>query len=188
MPVRRALAAALLTVALVPAAVAAAATEHPTRPGWSWPLAPAPAVAARFEAPPGPYAAGHRGVDLRAAVGQQVRAPGPGVVVFAGPVAGRGVLSIQHAGGLRTTYEPVFALVAAGQVVEPGEPVATVTAGPGHCLPGTCLHWGARRGETYLDPLLLVDGARAVRLLPVWGSPAPAAVVTADRGPLLARQ
>ena len=35
-----------------------------------------------------------------------------------------------------------------------GEPIGRVAAG-GHCA-GRCLHWGLRRGETYLDPLLLI--------------------------------
>ncbi len=36
----------------------------------------------------------------------------------------------------------------------------------GHCS-STCLHWGLKRGDTYLDPLLLVGGGESVlRLLP----------------------
>ncbi|MGH2179960.1 hypothetical protein, partial [Enterococcus faecalis] len=45
----------------VPAAVPA--------PLWGWPLAGVPAVTRRFDAPPTPYAAGHRGVDLLGAEG-----------------------------------------------------------------------------------------------------------------------
>src|SRR5215212_6863897 len=55
---------------------------------------PAPAV------PPSPYAAGHRGVDLSGALRAPVLAAGNGIVVFAGMVAGRPVVSIDHAGGL----------------------------------------------------------------------------------------
>lgn len=36
-----------------------------------------------------------------------------------------------------------------------------------HCFPSACLHWGWRRGDTYLDPLGLVSDTR-VRLLPLW--------------------
>lgn len=136
-------------------------------PAWSWPLEPRPPVLAPFAAPPGRYAAGHRGVDLAAAVGQPVRAVGAGVVAFAGQVAGRGVVSVDHPGGLRTTYEPVAATVRAGTRVGRGTVLGTVTAAPGHCLPGTCLHWGLRRGEAYLDPMGLVTGWAGVRLLPV---------------------
>lgn len=164
---------------------------------WRWPLAPRPAVVAGFDAPAGPYAPGHRGVDLAAGVGQPVLAAGAGVVAFAGPVAGRGVVTVAHAGGRRTTYEPVAADVAVGAGIAAGERIGSVTAAAGHCLPGTCLHWGLRVGETYVDPLTLLRSPR-VRLLPVWAplagtwwppahdvSPGPAAA-PADRGPLLA--
>ncbi|MGH8893530.1 MAG: peptidoglycan DD-metalloendopeptidase family protein, partial [Actinomycetes bacterium] len=95
------------------------------------------------------------------------RSAGTGVVAFAGPVAGRGVVTVLHPDGRRTTYEPVAASVAAGDPVTEGAVVGTVAAAPGHCLPGTCLHWGLRSGETYIDPLSLV-GATQVRLLPFW--------------------
>ena len=150
-----------------------------------------------FDAPSGPYAPGHRGVDLAAGAGQPVFSARPGRVVFAGPVAGRPVVSVDHAQGLRTTYEPVVASVARGELVTVGQPLGTVSATAGHCVPATCLHWGLRRGETYLDPLMLL-GSTDVRLLPVWrvGPPpgAPQGGIEAlrrrperpDRGPLLA--
>lgn len=166
--------------------------------GWVWPLDPQPRVVAGFDAPTGPYAAGHRGADLAAEVGEPVRSAGRGVVAFAGPVAGRGVVSVDHADGRRTTYEPVSPVVAAGDPVREGQVLGTLSAAPGHCLPATCLHWGLRVGETYLDPLALV-GAVTVRLLPVWGvdptgGPDPWAplvghwpAMAPDRGPLMAR-
>ena len=52
------------------------------------------------------------------------RAAREGTVVFAGQVAGRGVVSVQHPDGLRTTYEPVQPGVAAGARVGRGEPSA----------------------------------------------------------------
>ncbi len=125
---------------------------------------PAPLVVARWwDPPPTPYAAGHRGVDLAAPVGAQVRAVGPGRVHFAGPVAGRGVLSLTLPGGLRTTYEPVRPLVAEGEEVAAGQVVAVLTAGA-HC-PEPCLHWGLLAGETYLNPLTLLPRPTP-RLLP----------------------
>lgn len=176
--------------------------EGPAGARWLWPLDPPPRVVRPFEAPPGPYAAGHRGVDLAATPGQAVRAPAGGVVAFAGWVAGREVLSIDHAGGLRTTYEPVRATLTVGSEIRPGEVAGVVTASAGHCLPGTCLHWGLRRGWDYLDPLRMVATGRSVRLLPLRRDDAPATagplpqlaaapslgVKTAgrDRGPLLA--
>ncbi len=117
-----------------------------------WPLAGSPEVVRGFAAPEHEYGPGHRGVDLAARPGEPVRAAVAGTVAFAGTVAGRGVVSVDH-GAVRTTYEPVAARVRAGQRVELGETIGRVAAG-GHCE--ACLHWGLRRGETYLDPLLLI--------------------------------
>jgi murein DD-endopeptidase MepM/ murein hydrolase activator NlpD len=94
-----------------------------------------------------------------------VLAAGDGVVVFAGRVAGRPVVSVDHAGGLRTTYEPVDAVVGAGQPVARGSPIGTLAAGHAGCPVAACLHWGLRRGETYFDPLALLRRPQ-VRLLP----------------------
>ncbi|KJY38209.1 M23 family metallopeptidase [Streptomyces katrae] len=126
---------------------------------------PAPLSVARWwDPPPTPYAAGHRGVDLSAPAGAEVRAVGPGRVHYAGPVAGRGVLSLTLPGGLRTTYEPVRALVAEGEAVTAGQVVAVLTEGS-HC-PGPCLHWGLLAGEdAYRNPLTLLPGPTP-RLLP----------------------
>ncbi|MFJ3879712.1 M23 family metallopeptidase [Streptomyces sp. NPDC090077] len=138
---------------------------------------PAPLSVARWwDPPPTPYAAGHRGVDLSAPAGAEVRAVGPGRVHFAGRVAGRGVLSLTLPGGLRTTYEPVRPLVAQGEAVAAGQVVAVLTEGS-HC-PGPCLHWGLLAGEdAYLNPLALLP-APTPRLLPGAsraGAPGPGA-------------
>ncbi len=125
-------------------------------------------VVTRFQPPAGPFAPGHRGVDLASQVGFLVLAAGPGVVTFAGVVAGRGVVSVEHPGGLRTTYEPVLTIVRRGDRVVAGHALGTLEAVASHCAPAACLHWGLRRGETYLDPLTLVGGRVHVRLLPVW--------------------
>ncbi|MCU1538432.1 MAG: Peptidase [Humibacillus sp.] len=132
---------------------------------WSWPLQPEPRVVRGFDPPDRPWLAGHRGVDLAAAVGQTVHSPAPGTVTYAGRLAGRGVLVVTHAGGLRSTFEPVAATSAVGTSVAESAPVGTVSAEPGHCAPATCLHWGVLRGRTYLDPLTFV-GRGPVILLP----------------------
>jgi murein DD-endopeptidase MepM/ murein hydrolase activator NlpD len=160
----------LLVAVLVPALLApvpAVAEPSPVVPAaaWAWPLPGTPAVTRDFEPPAGPYGPGHRGVDLAAAPGAAVLAAGDGVVAFAGMVAGRPVVSIDHPGGLRTTYEPVDPSVAAGQAVARGSPIGTLLAGHPGCSAAACLHWGVRRGETYLDPLALLRAVR-VRLLP----------------------
>ena len=136
----------------------------PAAARWGWPLSPTPRVL-RGHDEVGRYAAGHRGVDLAAAVGQPVLAVSTGSVTFAGPVAGRGVVVVAHADGTRTTYEPVVAAVAAGQVVQRSGVLGTVAAAPRHCVL-TCLHLGLRRGEDYLDPLARLRGSAPV-LLPL---------------------
>ena len=123
-------------------------------------------VGRRFEPPPQPWLAGHRGVDLVGGPGAAVRSVLPGTVVFAGSVAGRPVVSVDHR-GLRVTYEPVLAAVAAGDAVVAGQPLGSLAPGHAGCPSLACLHLGLRVGRsTYLDPLLLLGG-REVRLLPL---------------------
>lgn len=127
---------------------------------------PGAQVVRRFDPPPEPWLAGHRGVDLAAPVDAVVRAAGAGVVMFSGQVAGRGVVSVAHPGGLRTTYEPVLSERRVGDVVAAGAEIGRLTAGHAGCPVAACLHWGLRRGPDYLDPLSLL-GLGRVRLLPV---------------------
>ena len=115
-----------------------------------------------FEPPAQRWSPGHRGVDLAAAPADAVLAPTGGVVVFAGWVVDRPVLSITAPDGLRTTLEPVVASVPVGTAVSAGQVVGAVAGSPLHCGGGSCLHWGVRAGrDRYLDPLLLLAGARA---------------------------
>jgi len=152
--------------AAAPAAVAGQPGVDPVAgAGPQWPLAGPPTVTRAFDPPPRPWLPGHRGVDLAGAPGAEVRAAAGGLVFFAGSVAGRGVVSIAHPGGLRTTYQPVIPSVAAGDLVAAGDPVGRLAAGHAGCPVPACLHWGLRRGESYLDPLGLLGLAR-VRLLP----------------------
>lgn len=159
--------AASLVLAAGPAASAQdapAATAVPTGL-FGWPLAGPPPVTRPFDPSVTRYGPGHRGADLGSGPGVAVLAAGAGVVVFAGMVAGRPVVSVDHPGGLRTTYEPVVPLVAAGQPVVRGSPLGTLAAGHEGCPVSACLHWGLRRGVVYLDPLALLRPPR-VRLLP----------------------
>jgi murein DD-endopeptidase MepM/ murein hydrolase activator NlpD len=114
---------------------------------------------------PAPYAAGHRGVDLAASVGQTVVSAGAGQITTAGPVAGRGVVVVDH-GAVRTSYLPVVALVRVGDVVAAGQPLGQVAA-QAHCPAVTCLHWGARVGDRYVDPRSLLASSGPVVLLPL---------------------
>lgn len=122
------------------------------------------------------YAAGHRGVDLEADVGEQVRSAARGLVRFTGRVAGIPVVSIDHGSGWRTTYQPVAALVHEGQVVEAGDVIGTVSAG--HCQLQTCLHWGLTDGTDYADPLAFLR-ARRLRLVPKGTRPNPPPLIGA---------
>lgn len=131
-----------------------------------WPLDPRPEVTRGFDKPANPYGPGHRGVDLGASPGEPVLSAGPGVVAFSGAVAGRGVVSIDHPSGLRTTYEPLTPSVGAGDAVRTGTVIGHVSAGHPGCPRAACLHWGLRDGDEYLDPRSLL-GAVTVRLLPV---------------------
>ena len=146
-----------------------AAVAARDRARWRWPIRPRPPVLRPFRAPPSPYAAGHRGLDLAAADGVLVLAVEGGTVTHAGVVAGRGTVSVAHAGGLSSTYEPVDPVVAAGAVVSVGDVLGTVRARDGpapHCGARACLHLGARRAASYLDPRPLLAGGR-IALLPL---------------------
>jgi murein DD-endopeptidase MepM/ murein hydrolase activator NlpD len=134
---------------------------------FGWPVAP-PQVVRRFDPPAQPWLAGHRGVDLAASPAAPVRSAGAGTVVFAGVIAGRGVVSVAHPGGLRSTYEPVTSTLQVGDTVARGQILGTLAAGHPGCPVAACLHWGLRRGTDYLDPLALL-GLGPVRLLPMDG-------------------
>lgn len=144
------------------------ATADEVVPAGTWPLVPQPEVVATFDPPESPWGAGHRGVDLLGGLGQPVRAALPGRVSFAALLAGRGVVVVDH-GPTRTTYEPVLPSVRVGDRVSAGQVLGRLGTSASHCLPRLCLHWGWRRGKTYLDPLALVGGG-PVRLLPLWAS------------------
>jgi murein DD-endopeptidase MepM/ murein hydrolase activator NlpD len=136
---------------------------------WSWPVAPHEVVRA-FDPPETPYGAGHRGIDIAAPAGSAVLSPDDGVVRFAGPVAGRPVVSVDHAGGLVSSFEPVEPSVVAGELVTRGQRIGVLLAGHagGSRLHVGVLHLGARLRGAYVDPLPLLGVARPV-LLPMDG-------------------
>lgn len=104
-----------------------------------------------FDAPPTPYGTGHRGVDLGAAPGTRVRSALGGTVTFAGTVARRGWVTVDHGGGLDTTYGPVAPRsVRAGERVRAGQVLGLLGPGQDH------LDWGARLHGDYIDPLTLL--------------------------------
>ena len=136
-------------------------------PLWSRPVAGA--VTRPFREPPGPYGAGHRGVDFVAASGTEVRASGDGTVSFAGDVAGSLHVVVTHDGGLRTSYSFLSSVaVRAGQRVTRGQVLGQAGGSGDEHGPGV-VHFGLRIGERYVDPMVLFrprDLTALVRLVP----------------------
>jgi murein DD-endopeptidase MepM/ murein hydrolase activator NlpD len=163
---------------LVPAAEAPQPAEAPQRAEvpqraeasesleqWLWPV-PAPIrIVSPFRAPPTPYAPGHRGIDVAVEQGAVIVAPAAGIVSFAGRVVDRGVVAIDHGGGVVSAIEPVDALVAAGTAVAAGDPIGTAASG-GHCA-AECAHFGVRIDGEYVSPFLFLGGLQRAVLLPM---------------------
>jgi murein DD-endopeptidase MepM/ murein hydrolase activator NlpD len=118
-----------------------------------------------FDPPTQPYGSGHRGIDIAAQPGTPVRAAEDGVVAFAGPIGGSLFVSIDHPDGIRTTYSWLSTVaVHRGDAVTRGAIVGTT--GPGH--PGvepSHLHFGARLGEEYIDPMIFLEPRSLVGLI-----------------------
>jgi murein DD-endopeptidase MepM/ murein hydrolase activator NlpD len=130
---------------------------------YAWPVRGP--VLRSFEPPETAFGAGHRGIDIGASMGTPVVAAHDGVVAFAGAVAGSRYVSIDHPDGVRTTYSWLGAIeVRRGDRVDRGEVIAS--SGAGH--PGVDpahLHLGARIGDRYIDPMLLLDRGSLVGLV-----------------------
>lgn len=133
---------------------------------WSWPV-DSRQVARGFDAPDAPWAAGHRGIDIRVQPDAVIVAPANGTVRFAGHVVDRGVLSLDHGDAVLSSFEPVIALVAEGDTVAAGQPIAVLDGQHTGC--GICLHFGVRIDGEYVDPLTMLQLERPV-LLPLSGS------------------
>ena len=133
---------------------------------WEWPVGPPHHVTRPFEAPPTPYAAGHRGIDLSAQSGDPVYAQADGVVSFVGVVVDRPVLSLKHDGDLISSFEPVAVVVAEGEHVVAGQLVGLISIG-GHCS-ARCIHFGVRLHGQYVSPLLYLVGIPRAVLLPLY--------------------
>jgi len=104
-----------------------------------------------FRPPASPYGPGNRGIEYATEPGEAVVAPADGLITFAGPVAGTLHVVVLHADGIRTSLS-----FLAGVQVTRGQQV-----GRGHKIgwAGSTVHFGARRGEVYLDPASLLSGA-----------------------------
>ena len=167
-----------------PAAVPAAVPQPSVRPP---PAAPDPppvpplwmpvagAVVRGFDTRAGPFGPGHRGIDIAASVGELVRSPTAGRVVFAGRVAGTNWVSLLVAPGVLVTLGPLLDPATTADRVRLRTPVGRV--GPGHPPPpvgragsgreGATLHLSVRVDGVYVDPFAyLVDRPRP-RLAPL---------------------
>jgi len=142
----------------------ASTVSAPAAPGWIWPVAGPRVVERPFLAPPTPYGAGHRGVDLAATgISVEVRAVTSGIVHFAGVVVDRPVITVRT-GQVLATVEPVTPLVAIGDAVIAGQVIGVLE--PGHCV-RPCVHLGVRVAGEYVSPLLYLGGLQRAVLLPL---------------------
>jgi len=154
----------LLTTSVVGLAVSPAVAAGT----WSWPVE-GPVIRG-FDPPDSPYGSGHRGIDIAAPAGSVAVAPADGTVAFAGQVGGRLFLTIDHGGGVESTFSWVASLeVRRGDVVRPGQPVARTGGGhTGDTIPN--LHFGVRLDDAYVDPLVYlasIDVSALIRLAPL---------------------
>lgn len=142
----------LLLVMVLALALAAASPAGASRPAPSSAAVRPVAgeVAETIDLPDVVWGPGNRGAKLVARPGEPVRAALAGTVRFAGQVAGEGWVSVDHGGGLDTTYGPVETAVPAGRRVRAGAVIARVPEEADR------LHWGARVDGEYVDPLTLL--------------------------------
>lgn len=121
------------------------------------------AVIEGFGATSQPYGPGNRGLDYGVRAGSTVRSVGPGRVVFAGWVAGRRFVTVQHPDGLRSSYSYLSRIdVRVGQSVRMSTPLG---------LTSEEFQLGFRRGAIYIDPAPLLGRVirRRIRLVPPAG-------------------
>jgi murein DD-endopeptidase MepM/ murein hydrolase activator NlpD len=141
----------------------AATAERPTplprlagdAPRFRWPL-PGRIVSGFGAKPGGRF---NDGVNLKANLGEPVRAAGDGVVAYAGDaIAGFGnLVLIKHAGDWVSAYAHNEALlVQRGARVKAGEVIAR--AGQSGAVSEPQLHFELRRGRTPVDPAAVIGG------------------------------
>jgi murein DD-endopeptidase MepM/ murein hydrolase activator NlpD len=146
-----------------PGVAAPASPPVPATGTYAWPV-DGPVIRG-FDPPQGPYGTGHRGIDIGVEPGTPVRAAEDGVVAFAGPIGGSLFVSVDHADGVRTTYSWLSSVgVHRGGHVARGAILGSTGLGhPGVEPPH--LHFGARLGDTYIDPMTLLEPRSVVGLI-----------------------
>jgi hypothetical protein len=163
---------ALCTMIPILALLTALSMAIPTA-SWEFPIrgADMSSISKGFDPPQHIGAHGHRGVDFYAPPGTAVYAVGNGVIKFAGNIAGKPTVSLDHGWHprlanqpIRSTYEPVHSILPKGTAVSAGQLLGFTTRGNSHCE-RVCLHFGLKVGDgSYLSPLVL--WSRSTSLLP----------------------
>lgn len=156
-------------LALVLVCVPAPARAQEARP--LTPLAPPVdhSLGRAFEPPATEWGPGHRGIDYGVVPGVKVRAAGAGRVTFAGSVAGGLYVTIDHGGGLETTYSILSEIfVTEGETVDQSRFVGL--SGHSHRGQWAGLHFGVKLDDAYVDPLDYLgpmDVTGAIHLAPL---------------------
>ncbi len=169
--------------------VLATAPVHAGRPaahaggGWTWPVTGA--VIRSFDPPDDPFGSGHRGIDVAAPAGTEVRAVDAGTVTFAGSIGGERFVTVDHGGGLVGSYSWLSEIrVARGDVVTRGHVIALSGAGHPGSTDAPHLHLGARLDGAYVDPMLYLSPLSVsglIRLAPLEASTTAPAVAAPAR-------
>ena len=113
-----------------------------------------------FRSPDSPYGPGNRGIEYDTEPGDVVRAAAFGTVKFAGAVAGTLHVTVDHGGGLLSSYSYLSRIsVRVGANVARGAVIA---------IAGERLHFGVRLDGAYTDPDTFIGVRRVrVRLVPL---------------------
>jgi hypothetical protein len=147
-------------------AVSASLVASPAAHAWTWPVEGP--VLRSFSLGDNPYAGGqHRGIDVGAAVGTEVRAPAAGTVSFVGSVPNGGrALTIQTEDGYAVTLLQLAAVdVMRGVIITEGAYVGRVGESEDAVTREPHVHLGIRVAadrDGYVDPLTLLPPREAV--------------------------
>jgi hypothetical protein len=130
-----------------------------------------PKLVRSYLQPTSDYSAGHRGVDYRVSLGEEVLAPADGTVWFSGKVVNREMITIKTTDGRALLeVEPVCDAPAAGTSVLVGQPIGEVCDADQsyrqHCADLRCLHFSYRIESGYLSPIWVMGQLSPSRLLP----------------------
>jgi len=174
---------------ILAAAVLLSLVLSPCASAWTWPVDGT--VLRPFVAEGDPYAGGqHRGIDIAARAGADVRSAATGVVAFVGQLPHEGLcLTIRTADGYSVTLVHLGSIgVRMGTAIEEGEVVGTIGPSGDAEWGEPYVHLGIRLTADphgYLDPLSLLPAREASSASPVQSAPgaqpAPPLSVTPER-------